>query len=115
MGGVCVGSVCGECVCLCVQRHVGVRAHSTLHGPFVACAGHLSSSAQACSCGFCMRPTTPPTQDTFVEQLCAGAKAVVDECVGKGVVDPKRVSVGGRECGTGCQARFACVLACWRM
>jgi hypothetical protein len=40
----------------------------------------------------CMR-----VQDTFIEQLCSGAKAVVDECVSKGVVDPKRVSVGGRE------------------
>ena len=64
-------------------------------------------------------PSPSPThpQDTFREQLCAGAKAVVDECVGKGIVDPKRVSVGGRECWRVLvQAKLAraCVYVCLR-
>ncbi len=37
--------------------------------------------------------------DTFLEQLVDGAKAAIDECVRRGVVDPKRCSVGGHSYG----------------
>ncbi|KAG1675325.1 hypothetical protein FOA52_015999 [Chlamydomonas sp. UWO 241] len=37
--------------------------------------------------------------DTFMEQLVDGAKAVIDECERRGVVDPKRMSVGGHSYG----------------
>lgn len=39
--------------------------------------------------------------DTFLEQLVDGAKAAIDECVKKGVVDPKKCSVGGHSYGEG--------------
>ncbi|HUF18993.1 MAG TPA: prolyl oligopeptidase family serine peptidase, partial [Thermoanaerobaculia bacterium] len=37
--------------------------------------------------------------DSFVEQLVMGAKAVIDEGVRRGVVDPDRVAVGGHSYG----------------
>ncbi len=37
--------------------------------------------------------------DTFVEQLSAGAKAAVDELVRRGVTDPRRVAIGGHSYG----------------
>lgn len=37
--------------------------------------------------------------DGFVEQLVMGAKAVIDEGVRRGVVDPRRVAVGGHSYG----------------
>lgn len=37
--------------------------------------------------------------DTYVEQLVAGAKAAVDEVVRLGVADPKRLAVGGHSYG----------------
>lgn len=37
--------------------------------------------------------------DTFVEQLVAGAQAAIDEGVRRGVVDPNRVAVGGHSYG----------------
>ena len=36
--------------------------------------------------------------DTFLPQLVDGAKAAIDECVRRGVVDPTRVSAGGHRC-----------------
>lgn len=36
--------------------------------------------------------------DTFLPQLVDGAKAAIDECVRRGVVDPARVSAGGHRC-----------------
>ncbi|MEW5303425.1 MAG: hypothetical protein WDW36_006118 [Sanguina aurantia] len=38
---------------------------------------------------------TEEPNDTFVEQLTAGAAAAIQEVVSRGVVDPKRISVGG--------------------
>jgi len=57
--------------------------------------------------------------DTFLEQLTAGAQACVDECVRRGIVDPKRVSVGGHSYGafmaanlvTHAPGTFACGIA----
>ncbi len=37
--------------------------------------------------------------DTFIEQLVAGAKAAIDEMVRRGVADPDRVAVGGHSYG----------------
>lgn len=37
--------------------------------------------------------------DTYIEQLVASAKAVVDHAVGMGVLDPQRVAVGGHSYG----------------
>jgi dipeptidyl aminopeptidase/acylaminoacyl peptidase len=37
--------------------------------------------------------------DTYIEQLVAGAQAAVDELVRRGVTDPKRVAVGGHSYG----------------
>jgi len=56
--------------------------------------------------------------DTFLEQLVGGAKAAVDECVKRGVVDPARVSVGGHSYGAFMAANllahsdiFSCAIA----
>jgi dipeptidyl aminopeptidase/acylaminoacyl peptidase len=37
--------------------------------------------------------------DTYVEQLVAGAKAAVDEVVRRGVADPRRIAIGGHSYG----------------
>jgi len=37
--------------------------------------------------------------DTYVEQLVAGAKAAVDEMVRRGVADPNRIAIGGHSYG----------------
>jgi dipeptidyl aminopeptidase/acylaminoacyl peptidase len=37
--------------------------------------------------------------DTYVEQLSAGAKAAVDEVVRRGVADPNRIAIGGHSYG----------------
>ena len=37
--------------------------------------------------------------DSYIEQLVAGAKAAVDEVVRRGVADPKRIAVGGHSYG----------------
>ncbi|MEW5309906.1 MAG: hypothetical protein WDW38_001749 [Sanguina aurantia] len=42
---------------------------------------------------------TEEPNDTFVEQLTAGAAAAIQEVVSRGVVDPKRISVGGHSYG----------------
>ena len=57
--------------------------------------------------------------DTYVEQLVAGAQAAVDEVVRLGVADPKRIAVGGRSYGAfmtanllaHCGHLFACGVA----
>jgi dipeptidyl aminopeptidase/acylaminoacyl peptidase len=37
--------------------------------------------------------------DTYVEQLVAGAQAAVDQVVGRGVTDPERIAIGGHSYG----------------
>jgi len=37
--------------------------------------------------------------DSYVQQLVAGATAAVDEVVRRGVADPHRIAVGGHSCG----------------
>jgi dipeptidyl aminopeptidase/acylaminoacyl peptidase len=37
--------------------------------------------------------------DTYIQQLVAGAKAAVDEVVRRGVADPKRIAIGGHSYG----------------
>ena len=57
--------------------------------------------------------------DTYVEQLVAGAQAAVDEVVRRGVADPRRIAVGGRSYGAfmtanllaHCGHLFACGVA----
>ena len=58
--------------------------------------------------------------DSYVEQLVAGARAAVEEAVRRGVTDPARVAVGGRSYGAFMTANllahagdlFACGIAC---
>ena len=57
--------------------------------------------------------------DTYIEQLVAGARAAVDACVEKGVTDPRRIAVGGHSYGAFMAANllahapdlFACAVA----
>ncbi len=37
--------------------------------------------------------------DTFIEQIVAGAQAAVDKAVEMGIADPQRVAVGGTVTG----------------
>lgn len=44
-------------------------------------------------------PGETEPNDTYVEQLVAGAKAAVDEVVRRGVADPRRIAIGGHSYG----------------
>jgi dipeptidyl aminopeptidase/acylaminoacyl peptidase len=52
--------------------------------------------------------------DTYIEQLVAGAQAAVDEVVRRGVADPKRIAVGGHSYGAAMAASLLahCDLFC---
>jgi len=61
------------------------RGYAVLEGPSLPIIGSAADGVEP--------------NDTYVEQLVAGARAAVEEVVRRGVTDPRRVGVGGHSYG----------------
>ena len=61
------------------------RGYAVLEGPSLPIIGDAENGVEP--------------NDTYVEQLVAGARAAVEEVVRRGVTDPRRVAVGGHSYG----------------
>ena len=61
------------------------RGYAVLEGPSLPIIGSAAEGVEP--------------NDTYVEQLVAGARAAVEEVVRRGVTDPQRVGVGGHSYG----------------
>lgn len=76
------------------------RGYAVLDGPTLPIVADVQEGeGEGAKDGASPAAPAPEPNDTFVEQLTAGARAAVEEVVRRGVADPARVSVGGHSYG----------------